>query len=86
MIRIALALVALLACLLPSFIAVYRDKRHKNAILVANVLVGAVLGGGWLGFRAWGLFGVTLAAVGFAGWVALMVWSLRPESPSQEGG
>ena len=85
MIRIALALLALFACLLPSFIAVYRDKRHKNAILVANVLAAAVLGGGWLGFRGWGMFGVALAAVGLAGWVAVMVWSLQRESPKQEG-
>ena len=73
MYRIALLLIGLAVCLLPSFIAIYRDKRRKNAIFVANLAFGALLAA-WVALRVWGILGV-----GLAGWVALMVWSLWPE-------
>ena len=73
MYRIALLIVGLAVCLLPSFIAIYQDKRHKSAIVIVNLLFGAVLAA-WVGLRVWGLLGV-----GVAGWVAVMVWSLWPE-------
>ena len=78
MYRIAVMLIGLVVCLLPSFIAIYRDKRRKNAIIVFNLLFGALLAG-WVALRVWGLLGA-----GLAGWVAVMVWSLWPESPRQE--
>lgn len=74
MYRIAVLLIGLVVCLLPSFIAIYRDTRHKNYIIVLNLLFGAALAG-YLGLRAWGLLGA-----GLGGWTALMVWSLWPES------
>ena len=73
MYRIALLIIGLAFCLLPSFIAIYRDKRRKSAIIVANLIFGALLAT-WVGLRVWGILGV-----GLAGWVALMVWSLWPE-------
>ena len=78
MYRIALLIVGLAVCLLPSFIAIYRDKRHKSSIVVFNLLFGALLAG-WVSLRIWGLLGG-----GLAGWVALMVWSLWPETPREE--
>ncbi len=66
-------LVGLAVCLLPSFIAIYRDRRHKNAIFIANLLFGALLAA-WVALRVWGLLGI-----GLAGWAAAMAWSLWPE-------
>lgn len=77
MYRIALMLIGLVVCLLPSFIAIYRDNRRKNAIVVANLLFGALLAG-WVATRVWGFLGA-----GLVGWVALMVWSLWPEESRQ---
>ena len=77
MYRIALMLIGLVVCLLPSFIAVYRDKRQKGAIFVANLVFGAMLAS-WVGLRVWGILGV-----GLAGWVVIMIWSLWPERPPQ---
>ena len=73
MYRIALMLIGLAVCLLPSFIAIYRGKRHRNAIFVANLIFGGLLAV-WVALRVWGILGV-----GLAGWIALMVWSLWPE-------
>ena len=77
MYRVARLAIGLAVCLLPSFIAVYRNYRYKNLIIMFNLLFGAVLGA-WVGVRVWGLLGV-----GLAGWVALMVWSLWPEDSSK---
>ena len=77
MYRVALLLIGLAVCLLPSFIAVYRNSRYKNLIIVGNLLVGALLGA-WFGVRVWGLLGA-----GLAGWVAVMVLSLWPEGTSK---
>lgn len=74
MYRIAVLLIGLVVCLLPSFIAIYRDTRRKNAIIALNLLFAAMLAA-YLGLRAWGLLGA-----GLGGWAALMVWSLWPES------
>lgn len=76
MYRIALMIVGLAVCLLPSFIAIYRDKRHKNAIFALNLLFGAALATGY-GLKVWGLLGA-----GLAGWAVIMVWSLWPEMRS----
>ena len=76
MYRIALMIVGLVVCLLPSFIAIYRNKRHRNGIVVLNLLVGAALAAGY-GLKVWGLLGG-----GFAGWAILMAWSLWPEARS----
>lgn len=78
MYRLAIGLIALAVCLLPSFIAVYREKRHRNSIIVLNLVFGALIAG-WVGLRVWGLLGV-----GLAGWALIMVWSLWPERPHQE--
>lgn len=78
MYRLALGIIGLAVCLLPSFIAVYRDRRHKNAIIVLNLLFGAMIAG-WVGLRVWGLLGV-----GLAGWAMIMAWSLWPESSQPE--
>ena len=77
MYRIALMPIGLAVCLLPSFIAIYRDKRRKSAIFVVNLLFGALLAG-WVATRVWGLLGA-----GLTGWVALMIWSLWPEVTRQ---
>ncbi len=74
MYRIAVLIIGLVVCLLPSFIAIYRDTRHKNAIILLNLVFAAILAG-WLGTRVWGFLGG-----GLAGWVVLMAWSLWPES------
>lgn len=76
MYRIALMIVALAVCLMPSFIAIYRDKRHRNAIVVLNLLFGAALAAGY-SLKVWGLLGA-----GLAGWAVIMVWSLWPEMES----
>ena len=76
MYRIALMIVGLAVALLPSFIAIYRDKRHRNAIVVLNLLFGAALAVGYV-LKVWGLSGA-----GLAGWAVLMVWSLWPEMRS----
>ena len=78
MYRLALGIIGLAVCLLPSFIAVYRDRRHKNAIIVLNLVFVAMIAG-WVGLRVWGLLGV-----GLAGWAMIMAWSLWPESSQQE--
>ena len=75
--RLALGLIALAVCLLPSFIAVYRDKRHKNAIIVLNLVFGALIAS-WVGLKVWGLLGA-----GMAGWVLVMAWSLWPDTTKQ---
>ncbi len=78
MYRLALGIIGLAVCLLPSFIAIYRDSRHKNAIFVSNLVFGAMLAA-WVAVRVWGLLGV-----GAAGWVILMAWSLWPEKSGQQ--
>ncbi len=78
MYRIALMVVGLAICLLPSFIAIYRDKRHKNTIVVINLLFGALIAS-WVGLRVWGLLGA-----GLAGWAVAMAWSLWPEGSRKE--
>ena len=76
MYRIALMIVGLAVALLPSFIAIYRDKRHRNTIVVLNLVFGAALAVGYV-LKVWGLSGA-----GLAGWAVLMVWSLWPEMRS----
>ena len=78
MYRLALGITGLAVCLLPSFIAIYRNRRHKNAIILFNLLFGAMLAG-WVAVRVWGLLGG-----GLAGWAVLMAWSVWPESSGQE--
>ena len=80
MYRIALMVIGLAVYLLPSFIAIYRDKRSKSAIVVANLAFGAALAA-WVSLRIWGLLGV-----GLAGWIAVMIWSLWPEGTEQRQG
>lgn len=77
MYRIALLVIGLAVCLLPSFIAIYRNKRQKNAIVIINLLFGALIAS-WLGLRVWGLLGA-----GLAGWVIVMAWSLWPDEPRE---
>ena len=77
MYRLALMVIGLAVCLLPSFIAIYRDKKRKTAIVIVNLLFGAVLAG-WVSLRIWGLLGV-----GLGGWAFLIVWSLWPEKAEQ---
>ena len=72
-----MALIGLLVCLLPSFIAIYREKNHRNAIIVFNLIFGAMLAA-WVAVRVWGILGV-----GLAGWVVLMAWCLWPEKSGQ---
>ena len=72
MYRLALAIVGLAVFLLPSFIAIYRDSRHKNAIIVLNLVFGALLAA-WVALRIWGFLGV-----GLAGWAIVMIWSIWP--------
>ncbi len=78
MYRLALMIIGLAVCLLPSFIAIYRDKRNKTAIIIANLVFGALIAS-WVGLRVWGLLGA-----GLAGWAVVMIWSLWP-SGSGEG-
>ena len=68
-----MALLGLAVCLLPSFIAIYRESRHRNAIIVFNLLFGALLAG-WVALRIWGFLGA-----GLAGWAIVMIWSIWPE-------
>ena len=77
MYKVALLIIGLAVCLLPSFIAIYRNSRYKNLIIMFNLLFGAMLGA-WVGVRVGGLLGA-----GLAGWVAVMVWSLWPEGTSK---
>lgn len=78
MYRLAIGLIVLAVCLLPSFIALYRGKRHKNAIIALNLVFGALIAS-WVGLRVWGLLGA-----GMAGWVLVMAWSLWPDTTKQE--
>lgn len=78
MYRLALGIIGLAVCLLPSFIAVYRDKRNKSAIFALNLIFGALIAS-WVGLRVWGLLGA-----GLAGWAIVLAWSLWPEK--SEGG
>ena len=54
MIRIALAVVALALYFIPSFIAVNRNKRNKNAIFALNLLLGWTFVG-WAVALVWSL-------------------------------
>jgi len=54
MIRIALAVVALALYLVPSFIAVNKNKRNKNAIVALNLLLGWTFVG-WVAALVWSL-------------------------------
>ena len=78
MYRLALGIIGLAVCLLPSFIAVYRDTRSKSAIIVLNLVFGGLIAA-WVGLRIWGLLGV-----GLAGWAIILAWSLWPEKTKQE--
>ena len=53
-IRIALAVVALALYCVPSFIAVNRNKRNKNAIVALNLLLGWTFVG-WVVALVWSL-------------------------------
>lgn len=78
MYRLALMVVGLAVCLLPSFIAIYRNKRHKTAIVAVNLVFGALIAS-WVGLRVWGLLGA-----GLTGWALAMIWSLWPEGSGEE--
>jgi hypothetical protein len=78
MYRLALMVVGLAVCLLPSFIAIYRNKRHKTAIVAVNLVFGALIAS-WVGLRVWGLLGA-----GLAGWSLAMIWSLWPGESGEE--
>ena len=54
MIRAALAIVALALYCVPSFIAVTKNKRNKNAIVALNVLLGWTFVG-WVVALVWSL-------------------------------
>ena len=54
MIRIALAVIALALYFVPSFIAVNRNKRNKNAIFALNLLLGWTFVG-WVVALVWSL-------------------------------
>lgn len=54
MIRIALAVVALALYFVPSFIAVNKNKRNKNAIFALNLLLGWTFVG-WVVALVWSL-------------------------------
>ena len=77
MYRLALMVIGLAVCLLPSFIAIYRDKRNKTAIIIANLVFGALIAS-WVGLRVWGLLGA-----GLAGWAVVMIWSLWPNQTGE---
>ena len=76
MYRIALMIVGLAVCLMPSFIAIYRDKRYKNAIVVLNLLFAAAFAAGY-SLKVWGFMGA-----GLVGWTGLIIWSIWPEMRS----
>lgn len=78
MYRLALMLVGLAVCLLPSFIAIYRNKRHKTVIVAVNLVFGALIAS-WVGLRVWGVLGA-----GLAGWALVMIWSLWPDGSGEE--
>ena len=54
MIRVALAVVALALYFVPSFVAVNRNKRNKNAIFALNLLLGWTVVG-WVVALVWSL-------------------------------
>lgn len=54
MIRIALAVIVLALYFVPSFIAVNRNKRNKNAIFALNLLLGWTFVG-WVVALVWSL-------------------------------
>ena len=54
MLRIALAVVALALYFVPSFIAVNKNKRNKNAIFALNLLLGWTFVG-WVVALVWSL-------------------------------
>lgn len=54
MIRVALAIVALALYCVPSFIAVNKNKRNKNAIVALNLLLGWTFVG-WVVALVWSL-------------------------------
>ena len=54
MIRVALAVVALALYFVPSFIAVNKNKRNKNAIFAFNLLLGWTFVG-WVVALVWSL-------------------------------
>jgi hypothetical protein len=54
MIRVALAVVALALYFVPSFIAVNKNKRNKNAIFALNLLLGWTFIG-WVVALVWSL-------------------------------
>ena len=63
MYRLALMVVGLAVCLLPSFIAIYRNKRHKTAIVAVNLVFGALIAS-WVGLRVWGVLGSRAGRLG----------------------
>jgi len=71
-------IVGLAVCLLPSFIAIYRNKRHKTAIVAVNLVFGALIAS-WVGLRVWGVLGA-----GLVGWALAMIWSLWPDGSGEE--
>ena len=54
MIRVVLAVVALALYFVPSFIAVNKNKRNKNAILALNLFLGWTFVG-WVVALVWSL-------------------------------
>lgn len=54
MIRVVLAVVALALYFVPSFIAVTKNKRNKNAIFALNLLLGWTFVG-WVVALVWSL-------------------------------
>ena len=80
MYRLALMVIGLAVCLLPSFIAIYRNKPNKTAIILVNLLFGALIAS-WVGLRVWGLLGA-----GLAGWALVMIWSLWPNRTEEGRG
>ena len=54
MIRVVLAVVALALYFVPSFIAVNKNKRNKNAIFALNLLLGWTFVG-WVVALVWSL-------------------------------
>ena len=54
MIRVALAVIALALYFVPSFIAVKKNKRNKNAVFALNLLLGWTFVG-WVAALVWSL-------------------------------